>query len=490
MEASSEIAPSESSATVPAWFYAFIPQRLSSGVTANLVPLFVVQVVGGTVADVGRVTSLTALAGVPASILWGNLSDRLGRRRPLLLLGFLGFALSTVLIGLGRSVAEVMVISAVGGFLSMAVGPVGSALLLEEVPEDQWPESLGRFNQIGGWSLVAGLLLGTVWLSVLSRWWSAGPVMRGLLICAGAVAAVSLILAYRSVREPPAIRMRRLFHPSLVGRLGVAVVERVLFFYPSRMLYFVLHPHSLTRVREEWSHTLSRYYVCSFLLFFAINVVFVPFPIFLTDVLGASNAQVFLVSVVKATMDALWYVPMGKLVHRRSGMELQAQAAAVRVGVFAVFGVLALLRPGPMALIVVALAQAFSGITWAAIAVSGTAAVATLTPKRLAGHAMGVYNAVIGGAGIVGSLAGGHLAESLGYGVSFGMGALLIGLTAVWLWRLRGSAEEGVGKGAAWLDERGAGDDMTVGAQVREGLVVRSTDQDGGEGSTQERQRG
>jgi len=99
----------------PAWFYALIPQKLSSGLTFTLLPLFVVQVAGGTVADVGQVASLTALASVPASVLWGSLSDWLGRR-PFLLLGFLVFAVSTLLIGLmGRSVPEVLVLSTLGG---------------------------------------------------------------------------------------------------------------------------------------------------------------------------------------------------------------------------------------------------------------------------------------------------------------------------------------------------------------------------------------
>jgi hypothetical protein len=50
---------------------------------------------------------------------------------------------------------------------------------------------------------------------------------------------------------------------------------------------------------------------------------------------------------------------------------------------------------------------------------------------------MGLYNAIIGAAAIVGSLAGGYLAETLGYVVSFGSAALLIGLAAAWSWRLR-----------------------------------------------------
>lgn len=422
----------------PTWFYAFIPHKLGGGLIATLLPLFIVQVAGGSVADVGRVTSLTALSGVPASIFWGNLSDRLGRRRPFLLLGFLGFATSTLLIGLGHSVSQVLVISTLGALLSTAIAPVASALVLDNVSEDRWPESLGRFNQIGGWSFVGGLLVGTAWLALLPGRWGTAPAMRGLFLSAGGVAALSPVLTLLWLREPPTVRRRRRFHPRLIGRLAVAVIERSLF-SPPRLRYFVLRPAFLAEVRQHLRNALGRYYLCSLLLFLAINVGFVPFPIFLTDVLGATNAQVFLISLIKFTTDALLYVPMGRVVQRRRGIGLLVQATALRASIFGFLAFIALVRPGPIGLVVVALVHMLSGVTWAAIAVSGTTAVAMLAPKRLEGQALGLYNATIGTAGIVGSLAGGYLAEAFGYTASFGTAMLLMALTAAWLWRLRGA---------------------------------------------------
>jgi DHA1 family multidrug resistance protein-like MFS transporter len=389
------------------------------------------------VADVGQVVSLTALASVPGSVLWGNLSDRLGRRRPFLMLGFLGFSLSALLIGLASSIPQILAVSAIGGLLSAAIGPVASALVLDDVPEERWAEFFGLFNLIGGWSFVVGMLVGTAWLTLLPKWWGTGPAMRGMFLFAGGIAALSLILTLMWLREPPAPRTRRLFHPTFAGRLAVSVVERTLF-HPPRPWYFVLRPAFLRQVRQHLKNTLGRYYVCSLLLFFAINVGFVPFPIFLTDALGATSAQAFLISLIKSTADTFLYVPMGRVVQRRRGIGLLAQAAAARVTIFGLFALIALIRPGPIGLAVVALVHVLTGVTWwAAIAVSGTTAVAVLAPEGLEGRAMGLYNAIIGAAGVVGSLAGGYLAEILGYGVSFGSAALLMGLTAVWLWRLR-----------------------------------------------------
>jgi predicted MFS family arabinose efflux permease len=76
-------------------------------------------------------------------------------------------------------------------------------------------------------------------------------------------------------------------------------------------------------------------------------------------------------------------------------------------------------------------------VTWAAIAVAGTTAVAALAPKGLKGRAMGLYNALLGLGWIAGSFAGGWCAATFGYGASFGSAAVLMVMMAIWFWRLR-----------------------------------------------------
>lgn len=420
----------------PAWFYAIIPYRLSVGLTSTLLPLFVVQVVGGTVADVGIVTALGPLVGVPAAVFWGNLSDRWRRRRPFLILGFLGYAVFTVLLGLTGSVAEVILVSMAGALLSTAIEPVASALVVDQLPEEIWAEAFGRYNRIGGWSLVTGLGVGMVWLALSPTWWDVAASMRGLFLFAGTTAALSLVLVLRFLREPAIVRRHRPFRRAFVGRMVVAVVERGLH-SPSRLLYYVLRPAFLSDLRTHVRGSLGRYYLGTLLLFFAMALGFVPFPIFLTDVLGATSTQVFLVFLIKATTDAAFYVPMGRMVRRRSGVELLALASAVRVGILGAYALTALLWPGTRGLVPVSLIHLLTGVTWAAIAVAGTTAVATFAQKGLEGRAMGLYNAVLGLGWILGSLAGGWCAATFGYGASFGAAAVLMGMMAIWFWTLR-----------------------------------------------------
>lgn len=424
--------------SVPLWFFAFIPFKLGEALLITLLPLFIVQAANGSVADVGRVHSAISLAGVIAFILWGNLSDKIGRRRPFFILGFLGFGICTAFIALGQNVSQVFIFSFLGAFLMAAITPVASASILDGVPEEEWATRFGRFYQISGWSFVGGVLLGATWLALFSGQLGNSLAMRILLLFAGGVAFLSFILCLRWVREPQQLRKQRQYKEQLRTPLTVAVIERRALFYPSRMLYFVLQPSwPIKVVKQLLASPLLLYYGCAALFFFAVNLVFVPFPIFLTDVLGATNSQVMLISLGKAAIESFFYMPVGRFVQKRRGIHLQAWATGVRVVIFAIFTLVALMQPSPVCLIVIGVTHLLTGVTWAAINVSSTTVVAALAPKGQEGMAMGVYNSLLGVATIIGSICGGQLAQSFGYSACFATGAVLMGLTTMWLLSLQ-----------------------------------------------------
>jgi MFS family permease len=422
---------------IPPWFLAFVPFKLGEGLLITLLPLYVVQVAHGSLADVGRVNSSIALAGVLAFTLWGNLSDRLGRRRPFLFLGFLGFALCTIALARGQTIPQVLLLATIAGFFIAAITPVASALVLDSIPDRERGTSFGRFYQITAWSFVGGVLLGASWLTWQPANLETPEAMRMLLLFAGGFAFVSCLLCIVLVREARQFHSRRRYTPQFLGRLSVAIIERRALFYPSRMLYFLGDRAGGANWRDRLSHPLILYYCCAAVFFFSINLVYIPFPIFLTDVLDATNAQVFVITLGKAAIEALFYMPVGRLVQQRSGITLQVQATAVRVIIFVIFTAVALGEPTRGSLVLVGMTHLLTGVTWAAINVSSTTAIAALANKGQEGMAIGLYNAILGVAAIVGSTIAGQLANRFGYGVCFASGAVLTALTAFWLLSLQ-----------------------------------------------------
>jgi MFS family permease len=435
-------APLPGRAVFPRWFYAHVPNRIAGGLTSTLLPLFVVQVLNGNMMSVGWLSSVTSLAGVPANILWGNLSDRTSRRLPFIFLGMLSFAATTIAMGFGGSVIFLAALSSLGSLLGTASGPASSALTIESVPSEQLPEAFGWLNQIMGVAYVGGMLIGMAWLEYLPPLLGNEPVMRGLFLFSGSLALLSPFMAAIWIKEPRQPLRVREFLPAFLGRMNLSVVERTPFHLP-RNLHFYLQPQWLRHLRELVAGDLGKYYLYTLLMFLGVNLAFMPLPVYLSEVLGASNGQVFLISLVKSVVDTFFFVPMGRLLMRRRGIGLQAQAAFVRMFLFAILGGLALLRPGPVALLIVGAVQVLNGVTWAAISVSGPTAVAVLAPKGTEARAMGTYNAVMSAAGILGGPLTGFLVDRFGYGVSYGTAAFVMLLTALLMWSLKSEALRG-----------------------------------------------
>jgi MFS family permease len=65
----------------------------------------------------GMVTSAFALSEFVASIMWGRLSDRVGRK-PILLLGLAGTGVSMLMFGFARSLPMALFARALGGILN------------------------------------------------------------------------------------------------------------------------------------------------------------------------------------------------------------------------------------------------------------------------------------------------------------------------------------------------------------------------------------
>ncbi|GIX47245.1 MAG: hypothetical protein KatS3mg131_1456 [Candidatus Tectimicrobiota bacterium] len=85
------------------WFAALALYKGAEAVFSLLFPLFVLNGLRLPVGMVGLLTGLISFSAVPGAMLWGALSDRWHRRRPLLVLGCLGSGLCLLGMGLAHT---------------------------------------------------------------------------------------------------------------------------------------------------------------------------------------------------------------------------------------------------------------------------------------------------------------------------------------------------------------------------------------------------
>ncbi len=111
--------------------------------------------------------SAPALAVMIATNLWGTISDRVGRRKPFMIVGFLGYSSTFFFYTFVTDVIQFVFIGIVGAIFSSAALPMGQAHLTTDT--EKKGERLGYFlaAQSGGWffgALGSGLLIDIIGL--------------------------------------------------------------------------------------------------------------------------------------------------------------------------------------------------------------------------------------------------------------------------------------------------------------------------------------
>lgn len=141
------------------WFHSFVPFKVSAGRTAPLIPILTPEVGGGPT-EVGVVNAVGSLASMLGGPFWGKLSDRLNRRKAFLILGFLGSAIATFFFSLAHTVHQVMFINEVYTFFIAATIPIPILIITKTVQLEDRDHAIGKFNEIGIWAWVAGMVIG------------------------------------------------------------------------------------------------------------------------------------------------------------------------------------------------------------------------------------------------------------------------------------------------------------------------------------------
>lgn len=162
------------------------------GIVMPILPFFARRF-GASPVEMGLLITAWALSQVAAAPVWGVAADRIGRK-PVLVVGLLGYGVAFVGMALAQSYEALLVARVVGGLISASVLPAGQALAADLSPPGERGAVMGMLG--------AGFGLGFM----------VGPALGGVLVLAGphapfyAAAASSMLalpLVVRWVAEPP-----------------------------------------------------------------------------------------------------------------------------------------------------------------------------------------------------------------------------------------------------------------------------------------------
>lgn len=144
--------------TLALLFFLLVVSMLGFGIMIPLLP-FLVETFGGSGISMGLLMAIFSLMQFLFSSFWGALSDRYGRK-PILILGSLGNAITMFGFGLASSLGWLYFFRALGGIFSSAIMPVSMAFIADNTSERERGGGMGLSGAAFGTGMVLGPGLG------------------------------------------------------------------------------------------------------------------------------------------------------------------------------------------------------------------------------------------------------------------------------------------------------------------------------------------
>lgn len=360
---------------------------ISSELVHSLLPVFMASVLGASMMTIGLIEGIAEATASVTKLFSGTLSDRWGRRRPLLLVGY-GLAAATKpvfpLAGTIAWVAAARFLDRVGKGIR---GAPRDALVADITPVAVRGAAYGLRQALDSVGAALGPLVAIVCMVLLS-----GNI-KAVLWVGVAPAFIAVLLLVLMVKEPASV-------PRTAGSsspLGTAGLRRL----GARFWYLAALGALFTMARFSEAFLVLRAQQAG------LSLTLVPLVMVVMNVVYASAAY-----------------PAGRAADGRDPRVLLMLGLAVLV-----IADIVLARAGSASMVLIG--AAIWGLHMALTQGLFSKLVADVAPAELRGTAFGVFNLVNGVAVLVASTVAGALWSRYGYSATFIGGALFAALTAV-----------------------------------------------------------
>ncbi len=306
------------------WRLGFFFHEMGYGLLSVFLPLYVIAI-GGSLFEIGIMTSVALLLSIPASFLWGYVCDKSKRYKRYILLSFVASAILLYLFTYTSSVMLLVVLYSIMSIFHVAHEAPKNVLIAELYSREDWEKSFAFYEGFTEVGWLIGLVLGLV-----SSTLNFGSAIT-LFICAG-LNLVAFLLSLVLVRDP-----------AMVFERGLVSIEKSVDF-ASRGIFIaskMIDGMSVTtKLKKENINAF-----CGGLILFSLatSILFTPMPIFISNIVKTAllpAGLVFAIFVLNSGGGVLGYA----LARRRSEQSMTKSSTGRIVllrGVFAFILILA-----------------------------------------------------------------------------------------------------------------------------------------------------
>ncbi len=405
----SAAAPSESS---PALRGVILPSLFLLVTMLNLTLIvaglkeLILDELGGTERDASLFFSIEMAAYIVFAPVWGVLSDRLGRRKPLIVVGFLASAALYASYSAVESIDLLLALRFVQGAFSV----MGWSTLMAMVLDQAGIERRGRYLGLMGGALIFGVSLGAPLGGYVSRAWGAHAPLELAAALFLALAVGSLALSDSRHQRPLGGRGGQLIPPG--GRGGQLLPQR-------KRGGRLRHQASLREIGAALYRRPRLLLPCLFYLVdrYTVGFIVVLFPLYLSS-LGIDDPA------VRGRYLGFFLLPFAFLQYLTGRLTERIGPLVPLVAGSLAYGVV-LCTVGYSDLYALWWVMAALGVLASVMFPPALVLTAQLSDPRTRGSAMGAFN-LAGSVGFaIGPVAGVWAYQTAGYGFAFVLAGIL-----------------------------------------------------------------
>lgn len=145
----------------PFWvlFFGSLLNSLGGGLVFPFLSLYLRQRLGAPMTTVGFIATLWSLAAFPGQLMGGELADRVGRRR-MMVLSLLASGATTLGFGLAGTLPAFLVLALAAGLTGSAYGPAAGAMVADLVEPEERARAYGLLRITNNFGFAVGPALG------------------------------------------------------------------------------------------------------------------------------------------------------------------------------------------------------------------------------------------------------------------------------------------------------------------------------------------
>ncbi len=393
------------------WMYSIIPISAVSGGLGIILPLYILEL-GGTVFNVGVAVALFELVSIPASIFWGDLTDRLTRTKVFIIFSILGTIPILLIFYLVAFVPVVESVYGLYAFIATASSPAINILIMSGRVGRALPKHFSRYSVFSIMGSFAGMLPGLF----LNQ-----DLIGVYLLIIMSFNIIALIVAIFLIKTTHREQVRRK-NITAVGE-SFAVLNQL-----SHTPFILTSTRLLERIRRRLSDERVRniYALLATIALFNLgmylfNSSYIPY----LRGQSLSYSDIFLINIINSAAQLLVYGVFIALVRKINLGRYYKAATVFRTIGYAMTFVPFLLIDGGFLYLNIA-GYAITGLAYAMWNVTSSVLLYTQIRKLGKGHYIGVWVALLGFSAVIGSLFSGIMSSYVGYNATFSLSILAI----------------------------------------------------------------